>query len=1063
MPKTSQFDEDSDPNPLDYVGGVDSATGRNKRWTFNALSSLIGAGDVAAQIEAQIRATSGIENSAPQVVSTAGTTVALDLSQYRVLVVSATTAAFVVTPVNLERSRACSVRLFITLSNAAHDPTLFFDVWDGSTPTPSSWATAKVHVVEGHWMPVVGLWMGRYIGAYDPQAETPTPISKPTITPKYSTSATLSSPTTLASATIAGDVELFLDPGSPLITRAEWFIDPVDAGALPADPNTSAAFVGSNTVAPFRMVGDGLWSTLTDPAENNRAGFSVDGSHQAAIRLFWVDGTSTVVTSSFTVDNNVASPTLPSAPTISAVTVPADSQLTVDWNAVDGALGYDIFWSTTNPPPADTIPATVTGTVGGGVGGSTTNVDTEVHVLVSSATPTTTITLNAGTQRMMIVSCVYHSLVGMSTMTVGGVTATAVAAGCVYDTVTDRGAWIGYILEADLPADGSKTIAVTWSGATSGTPQVHFHVWSLEGIGSPSNYVADSGFEYVDDATLIFDLPSVGANAAVFTAAHQQATTGAAQTCDLAQDATSTETSGSLGRSISEYDLDNGAAGNKTITWTSPLIAPNRHVGYALAFTYTPTTSGGGSAGDSPTIYTISGLASNTTYRIQVAAFNANGQRGSRSSVSSGTTNTVTEDIPPGADTLRPLNHGLNREYTLMSAFGGAGVNNSTFSIPRPFYGRYAARWDLAWLDGWVKDFALSSAAANWTNTVSSRRLHPDYGTGGPRAVFKLSMCPIWRTNSTGGRSGYFDVIGSQESVDTCLAMASVLGGDYDAKLQGYARNIRDFRGNGYDDWVDRVITMLGLEGNGNWTDEYSGYDTWLIGNPTLANFSNATYGSTVGAIVRSVATAGNRGLLTKAVYEHVVNVCRNVSGCSNMSFGTAYAAVWNIQNGASGTPGSNDINFTGIPDPLYFDTYGFNSYFRGNGRFVYTGSGSSLDDTDTANWASPTQDVLQSVYDNICVPRNRSICIPELGISMQRTDTSATFSGANSDPSARIAAKWMMEDFLPNVDLAFAQWWALSDGDVANYPGESHDPLRHQSAYGRYVSYLASIFPYTV
>jgi hypothetical protein len=1062
MPKISQYDEDSDPQPLDYVPFIDSESGLNKRLTFNALGTLIGPGDVDAKIEARLRATSGVDNSFPLVVSAAGSTVTMDLSQYRVLVVSSTTAPFVVSPSNLERSRACTVRLFLTLSNAAHDPTLFFDVWDGSTPTPSSWATAKVHVVEGHWMPVVGLWMGRYIGAYDPLPESPTPITKPTITVKYSASTTLSSPTTLASATVAGDMELFLDPGSPLITRAEWFVDPVDAGALPADATSSSAFVGGSTVAPFRMIGDGLWSTLTDPTGNNRSGFSADGAHQAAVRLFWIDGTSTVVTSSFTIDNNVATPTPPAAPTIVSVTAPADSQLLVDWNPVDGALGYDIFWSTTNPPPADTIPATVTGTVGGGVGTPTTNLDTEIHVLVSSATPTTTITLNAGTQRFMVVSCVYHSLSEMTGMSVGGVAATPVATGCVYDSVTDRGAWVGYILEANLPSDGSKTVAVTWASAPTGTPQVHFHVWSLEGIGSPSGFVADSGFEYVDDATITFDLPGVGANAAVFTACHQQAITGASQTCNLAQDATSTETSGSLGRSISEYDLDNGASGAKAIVWTSPIVLPNRHVGYALAFTYTPTTSGGGTTGDAPTQYTITGLASNTTYRIQVAAFNANGQRGSRSSVSSGLTNTV-GGVTPGPTTGRPLNHGLNRQFTLMSAFGGAGVNNSTFSIPRPFYGRYSARWDLSWLDGWVKDFALASAASSWTTAVTNRRLHPDYGTGGPRAVFKLSMCPIWRTNSSGQRSPYFDVIGSQESVDTCLAMASVLGGDYDTRLQGYARNIRDFRGNGYSDWVDRVVTLLGLEGNGNWTDEYSGYDTYLIGNPTLANFSNATYGSTVGAIVRSVAVAGNRGLLTKAVYEHVVNVCRNVSGCANMSFGTAYAAVWNIQNGASGTPGSNDINFTGIPDPLYFDTYGFNAYFRGNGRFVYTGSGNPLTDTNTANWSSPTQDVLQSVYDNICVPRNRSICVPELGISMQRTDSTSVFSGANSDPSARIAAKWMMEDFLPTVDLAFAQWWALSDGDPGNYAGESHDPLKHQSAYGRYVAYLASIFPFTV
>lgn len=995
---------------------------------------------------------SSIDETLPFIVSSAGDVVTLDLAQHRTLVVSSTTAPFSVTTVNHARARTMLVRLALQLSDAGHDPTLFFDVWEGTEPDLTALATGKVHLFSGEWIPVVAKWVGRYIGAFDPNEITPTPIVKPAVVIEELDD------TPVNAGTISGSTDFRIDTDLSLVTRVDWFVDPVDAGNLPTEGSSSSAFVRSTTTAPFRMFGTD-WDSTTDPSGSNRSSFNDDGAHIVAARLYWIDGTTTVETAAFTIDNGSATPNVPAAPTIASMTG-GERSVTVDWDPVDGALGYDVFVSTTNPPPADAIPVTVTGTTGGELGTPTTNVDAVTNQVVVSMTPTATLQLNAGTDRFVIVGCVYRATTEITGMSVGGVNAIPFPNGSEHDASLVQGAWVGYIPAGSLPTDGSKTIAVTFASAPAATPEVHFYAWSVEGVKSPGSFVANTKYEFVDGSPLDILLAGVAANSMIFTAVRQNQLTGELSSADLAEDGSSTLT-GTNFRSASEYTLNAGASGNKTINWTSSSVFPNRHVGFAVAIGYVPATSGAGSTGDAPTVLTVSNLADATEYFAQVAAFNSQGQRGARSTVANATTDVEPVTPTPGSPLARPLNHGFDQADVLLGAFGGAPVNNTTFSIPRPWYGRYAARWDLSWLGGWATSYALPAARDHW-NTMLSRpkalkQVHRDQG---PRAIFKLSCCPLWGTRADGSRFPYFNVIGTQRSVDTMLAMASVLGGDYDDDIRAYARAIRDFTGTGRSDWVDRVITVLGLEGNGNWADEYSGYDTYLIGNPTLANFSNATYGSTVGAIVRSVAVAGNRGLLTKAVYEHFVTVCRSEPGCQNMSFGTAYAAVWNTQTPGVPNPGSNDINFTSIPGPEYFDAYGFNAYFRGNGRFQYIGNGDPVTDVNTANWSSPTQAVLESVWNNICVPRQRSFLMPELGISMQSTKTGDTFSGANSDLTARIAAKWMLEDFLPSIDLALVNWWSLSDGDPANYPGESHDPLANQSTYPRYVQYLSQAFP---
>ena len=316
-------------------------------------------------------------------------------------------------------------------------------------------------------------------------------------------------------------------------------------------------------------------------------------------------------------------------------------------------------------------------------------------------------------------------------------------------------------------------------------------------------------------------------------------------------------------------------------------------------------------------------------------------------------------------------------------------------------------------------------------------------------------------------------------NIASALDFGKIIRGDYDVSVwQTLGSRIQNSTEGGLTDWQDRVLVNLGHEHTGPWYKGYSGQDDSLIDHPDLVGATNNQWGSTAGALLRTLGETGNLGPLFKASFERAVTQMRVT--CPDVIIDITAAGV-------SAAPGDGStgnllaqFNLDAFPDPSFITgCYGYDPYWRGHNRPLYVGPGhtganptvtasrtaqgtaTESDLANVANWRfngtngiSGIQTPLEWMRD-FAAANGRPIAFWEVGTQYDNPDSSSGITA--NDNEARIGWKWFIESYLPTVELVRAVYWNAPGDSAAGttYRLDVADPAKTVKTR----AYLATIF----
>jgi hypothetical protein len=877
-------------------------------------------------------------------------------------------------------------------SSGAHTPTFPAGVvWDGgSAPSGTLWAAGKRAVIRFTRVPFTNQVEGKLMASGDtPDTNDTGVVDPPDLTFQYSLSATRTSLTTLAAATLPYQpVAIVVGPLDAKIKHVDlWH---AHSGSLPAvgSEATVDSYIGRRTSYPYDFLGADtngnafLWDTAIDPTGNNR---TLGTEQTIRARATYIDDS----TAEFTVTFNV-----------------------------------------TPPPTADPFDVTY---------GSSAIVGTN---------PSVDLTIPGTSDRAVIAVAVYQATFDVTGATLGGNAMTVLQS--AYDAGSDAGIIVLRANEAQMPAAGTRALALTHSGSEGANTLTHIHYWIIEGAPSAefgaTTPVVRGGAGALDVAL------AVPGSAAVFTVAGHRAITaaltnnwdGTAET-QLVTDAVFDM------NSQAEWKSDAGAAGTVSVQWTATgtwgqavmvylsadtvsgppptpitpgtptLTATTTPADNTLRTTWTATANAVSYEGrigttNPPTTVPIAlgnvtewsrnGLLPSTQYHMQVRAVSSDGTRSAWSNVVSGTTNASTVVVQPISQDR--LIHG---NFTDLNAITGSFGSHRTDGVLVPNWWHNAnlhstagveQAWNVVWNQSKVGSNTYNNAMNAWAQNAAAR-------PAGLTAVGQRTFLQVRLSKDGHPRSG------TQPSGAVLAALDMARSGS-----KGTDNRNAQWKQMGADLalWPGRVIVGLSHESNGPWYSNYSGVNPNLIGSTTLANVPNSQFGTEMGAALRQVAVDGNLATVHRLAFEHAAE--QIWSGGPNVIISYTLTG-----NASSVPPGQTIGDFStswqpsAHPRPEFFDVFSQTLYCRGTGRPIYKGTG-SVDATSSYTYNNLG---VNSQAHLLAQQWNRPLGYWELGANWDVFDWAPTYTDGPSDNQSSIWWKMIAETF-PQLDMAFLIYW---------------------------------------
>jgi hypothetical protein len=658
--------------------------------------------------------------------------------------------------------------------------------------------------------------------------------------------------------------------------------------------------------------------------------------------------------------------------------------------------------------------------------------------------PSTNVTVPSTSDRAVVAIITYKATFNVTGATLGGNAMTVIDS--AYDSASGWGIIAFRIGEAQMPAAGTRALALAHSGSEGANTVTHFHYWVIEGAPSPT-FAATSPVFNNGTANVSLAL-SVPAAAAVFTAAgHETAAgtltdnwDGTSETA-LVTDAVFKHTS------RAEWKQDAGVAGTKSVTWTpsaaksqgvmvavsadvvsSPpptpitpgtptLSTPTKPADNQLRTTWTATSNAVAYEGrigttNPPTTtpialgnvtdWTRSGLTPATLYYMQVRAVSSTNTRSDWSAVVSGTTNASEDVVAP----ISPTRLVFGKFSNLNDITCTFGPSHRTDGVLVPNWWavqNLGPLWGNVWNAAKVGSQAYNLAQNVWSQNATAR---PAAMTAiGQRVFLQIRLAKDGHPKN-----------GAQPSNAELAALDMARSGSWgtDHRRGEWTTFAQDLSG-----WPGQVFVGLSHESNGSWYSNYSGINPNLVGSTALASVPNSQFGSAMGAALRQVAVDGNLATVHRLAYEAAAEVLWQ----ANPKLILCYTLTANAD---SAPPGDQPI--AGLssawqpaahPAPEFVDVHGFTLYCRGAGRPLYKGTG-SVDSLDS--WTYNSQG-LNSNWVNLATSRNRPAALWEVGCNWDVFDWPPTFTQGPSDDQSSIFWRKNAVDF-PQIDLTAITYW---------------------------------------
>jgi hypothetical protein len=884
-------------------------------------------------------------------------------------------------------------------SSGAHTPTFPDTVfWEsGGAPSGTLWADGKRAVIRFTRVPFTDQIEAELVASGDtPDTDDIDPATPVTATFTYSTSNLRTGLTALSAATLpAGEVAIVIGPFDATIKSIDIWHD--HSGALPAvgSEATVDSYIGRRTTYPYDFLGGTTTATMWD------TNFDPTGNSRAG----YDPNGSNVIDIRFTYTDDTTS----------------TGQVTFN----TGNAGTSTFAMTYGDDS----------TVG--------------------SSSTTDVTIPSADDRAVLAVFFYRADKVMTGATLGGTAMTVVDSR--YDAASDNGTMVLSMVEAAMPAAGTRALVPSYDGTIFPISISHVHYWVAEGVtdaGFTASALAwNNGIANVDLALVVPD------NAPVMMAvSHQTAAGTLTNNWDgTAETALVTNDSYDM-TSQAEWKSDAGAASTVSVTWvpsaaksmgvmvyleadvisdpgptpitpgTPTATTPTNPDDNQLATTWAATTDAtyyeGQIGTTNPpttsvinlgdvTAWTRSGLSPSTLYYMRVRAVSSTATRSAWSAVVSGTTNASTVVVPP-VDTGRFV-YGQFADLNTLSHTFGRDMRTDGINVPNwhfhanlgPTWGNvvYATRKDA---DVYPKAFAA------WNQNTANR----------PSAITDMGP-KTFITTKLSFEGNHYGNVSNAELAVLDLARSGSTGTDN--RRSGWNEIGANLAAWG----LGTQFISLSHESNGYWYANFSGVDTNLIGSPALANVTNSQFGTEMATAVRGVAVDGNIAPVHKIAAQNAATELWKTN--------PALVICYTLADGAASTPPSappggnlaSTWQDAAHPDPEYFDVFAQTVYCRGGGRPIYKGSG----DVDATSSYTYRFDGVNSPFAQKLIEWNRPGGFWEFGANWDIYDLPPTYSDGPTDNQSNVFWKYATE-WMPQLDLAFITYWNAGDD---NAPGSTY------------------------
>jgi hypothetical protein len=786
----------------------------------------------------------------------------------------------------------------------------------------------------------------------------------------------------------AGQVAIVIGPLSTNIAYVDIWHD--HSGGLPAvgSEATVDSYVGRRSVFPYDFLGGTtsaavMWDTRFDPTGNSRAGYNPAGSNTITVRYTYVDDTTSTGTVTFNTGNPTASP---------------------------------------DPYVATYGSSAVVG------------INPSVNVTVPSAS-----------NRTVIAVALYQAVFDVTGATLGGNAMTVIDS--TWNASSTNGIIALRINEAQMPAAGTRSLALQHSGSEGANTLTHIHYWVFSGAPTPS---ITATAPVIRGAAGLMDVAlSVPASTTVLTVAGHVATT-ASLTNDwdgTAETQLVTDAVYDL-NSQAEWKQNAGAAGTKAVRWsasgnwgraimiafasdvisepppepitpgTPTITTPTNPGDNQLRTTWTATSNAVAYEGrigttNPPTTtpislgnvtnWTRSGLAPSTQYWIQVRAVSSTNTRSNWSNVVTGTTNASDTVVAPISPTR--LIYGKYADLRHITATYGPSHRTDGVLVPNWWaHQNFGPLWSNVWSAARVGSQAYNIAQNVWTQNAANR----------PAAMTAIGQrCMITTRLAKDGHPKNGSQPSNAELAALDMARSGSRGDDH--RRAEWTKFAQDLAG-----WPGQVFVGLSHESNGSWYSNYSGVNPNLVGSTALASVPNSQFGSAMGAALREVAVDGNLATVHRLAYEAAAEVL----WAANPNLILCYTLTANAD---SAPPGDQPI--AGLssawqpaahPAPEFVDVHSFTLYCRGAGRPLRKSGTNNPDLLDSWNFQNQG---LNSNWVTLAASRNRPAALWEVGANWDVFDWPPTYTNGPSDDQSSIWWKKNQADF-PQIDMAFITYW---------------------------------------
>jgi hypothetical protein len=977
MPKISQFTEDADPQPLDYIPVIDSSSGVNKRLTFNNLSGLmITESSVISDHETRLTDLEGSAPGAPnpgttaksQIVAAAAGLNTIDLALGTSVHIASTAGAFSVEFTNVPAA-GVEVTISVNVTTNNHEMTILNSAYiQGETaPVTADWDAGETMVIRTTKLPYVDKWINEWL--YVGTTPTDVVITPPTLTAFYSTDAGLASPVALSGATLpAGDVAIFFGPSDPNIVSMRIFC--LESGTLPAVGEEGDSYVGTTSTYPYRVRGidnvDGvatvtgsLWDTTIDPTGNNRTSYDENGACSFKVEATLVDATTVTATFSFNTAN---------APIGSALT------------ATRSTTGYAGASSSHNVDIPDGVDRTV------------------LVVATYSASPFT------------------GSTMILTGMTINGNAMTKITA-ATKDIAQSEG--LGQFVcnanEASL-VTGLATLTPTFASSPGTGSSIIYDVVVFTNAATPA-YGGDSDYRNVSPTTngnAVPSVPDVPANSYLFTVGGMQQISQANMTVDLGSATTAVEVATTPTLETRSYSVaDSGASATESATWnqTGRSVACIVYLDYSASggggggptpiIPGTPSVSVSNAAGDNLLTATWSATSDAESYELRHGSTNPP----TGVPITGVTSPRVITGLAPSV--VRYVQVRAKSSTNDYSAWSTVASGTPTGSVPAPSdwdstrYPVATNHVDVMMGEGYgTPDFAdwwtqKGFVRVNCGNTEDQLANLPLYGIqralsnyegrgaratafrddAGPRLIITHKLAITGTRQNQGSTAA--DIAGKAQAILDTAKSGSTGAINRNATWTTLGNNINrtytSSSGVTYNGW-DVIFLSISHENNGSWAYSYTGTNTQLIGRPEFTVAGGATaanYGVAMAAALQRVGATGACDEVHRLAVEHIMEILWSIN--PRIIIGMTPAAG----NGSALVADTPGLNLTSAwiesSFPRNDSTYNFGLdfvcptlYNRSSTTVVYDGSG-SIDDytnyTNTKGWFEDENEFINRVY----------------------------------------------------------------------------------------------------